>query len=129
MPPYGEAGRDFVNHEKHLLAHAKTQRQKMPDAERELWYHLRNRRLGGYKFRRQEPIGTYIADFICHQPKLVVEADGSQHLERATYDATRTRYLESCDYSVLRFWNHDILQHTDAVLETILRKLEELDGR
>ena len=117
-----------MKHEKRLLAHAKKQRQQMPDAERELWYHLRDRRLGGRKFRCQEPIGPYVGDFVCHQPKLVVEADGGQHLEQAAYDAERSRYLESRGYSVLRFWNHDILQRTEAVLETILRKLEELDG-
>ena len=84
-----------MKHEKRLLAHAKKQRQQMPDAERELWYHLRDRRLGGRKFRRQKPIGPYVGDFVCHQPKLVVEADGGQHLEQAAYDAERSRYLES----------------------------------
>ena len=73
----------------------KNKRQQMPDAERELWYHLRDRRLGGRKFRRQEPIDPYVGDFVCHQPKLVVESDGGQHLEQAAYDAERSRYLES----------------------------------
>ena len=102
----------------------------MPDAECELWYDLRDRRLGGRKFHRQEPIGPYMGDFVCHRPKLVVEADGGQHLEQAAYDAERSRYLELRGYSVLRFrfWNHDILQRTEAILETILRKREELDG-
>lgn len=95
----------------------------MTDAERYLWYRLRARRLGGFKFRRQAPIGPYITDFVCIEAGLVVEADGGQHAEREAEDADRTAYLEDLGYRVLRFWNHEILNKTDAVLERILREL------
>ena len=108
---------------------AKSLRRAMTEAEQRLWYHLRNRRLNGYKFKRQYPIGNYIADFICLEKNLIIEADGGQHLEQAAYDAERSRYLESRGYSVLRFWNHDILQQTEAVLTHILHHLENRDGK
>lgn len=111
---------------KHSRSHAKNLRQTMPDAERRLWQHLRAARLGGYKFRRQQPIGPYIADFVCTRPKLIIEADGGQHGERQTHDAARDRYLQTRGFRVLRFWNHDILQQTEAVLTEILNTLETL---
>jgi very-short-patch-repair endonuclease len=88
------------------------------DAERRLWYHLRNRRLGGFKFKQQETIGSFIADFACAECRLIVEADGGQHNDAR--DADRTEYLESLGWQVLRFWNNDILQRTDDVLGVIL---------
>jgi len=77
----------------------------------------------GAKFRRQVPIGPYVTDFVCHERRLVVELDGSQHLALRDADSVRTRYLESRGYSVLRFWNDDALLRTDLVLEEILRAL------
>ncbi|MDO5090517.1 MAG: endonuclease domain-containing protein [Cardiobacteriaceae bacterium] len=109
-----------------LRNHAKNLRQTMPDAEKRLWQHLRAGRLGGYKFRRQQPIGPYIADFVCTRPKLVIEADGGQHGEQQVYDAARSRYLQTKGFHVLRFWNHDILQQTEAVLTEILNTLKAL---
>ncbi|MDO4776548.1 MAG: endonuclease domain-containing protein [Cardiobacteriaceae bacterium] len=112
-----------------LLPHAKSLRGRMTDAEHCLWQHLRAGRLQGYKFRRQQPLGEYIADFLCLSPKLIVEADGGQHGERQAYDQVRTAYLQSLGFEVLRFWNHEILQQTEVMLEVILRRLRELDGR
>ena len=98
--------------------HARTLRRNATDAERRLWYHLRNRRLGGFKFKQQETIGPFIADFACVECRLIVEADGGQHNDAR--DSDRTEYLESLGWHVLRFWNNDILQQTEAVLEVIL---------
>jgi very-short-patch-repair endonuclease len=94
------------------------------NAERRLWQHLRLKQLGDYKFRRQVPIVGYIADFACLEMKLIVELDGGQHVERAVYDARRTCLLEAEGYTVLRYWNDDVLVRTTAVLEDILRALE-----
>ena len=103
--------------------HARRLRREATDAERRLWYHLRNRQLGGFKFRQQETIGRCVVDFACVECRLVVEADGGQHGEEA--DRERTAYLDSLGWEVLRFWNNDILQQTDGVLSVILRACEE----
>ncbi len=98
----------------------------MTDAERLLWRHLRNRELGGYKFRRQRPIGPYILDFVCLEKKLVVEVDGGQHAGQVELDAKRSGYLGEKGYRVLRFWNNEVLKETESVLTVIL---SSLDGR
>jgi very-short-patch-repair endonuclease len=97
----------------------------MTDAEQRIWVHLRAKRLAGFKFRRQHRMGRYVVDFVCPDARLVVELDGGQHLERQTYDAERTAYLESLGYRVLRFWNDDVLVRTHEVLEVILRALRD----
>ena len=109
-----------------LLKRAKALRQNMSEAEQRLWQYLRARRLQGFKFRRQQPLGVYIVDFVCTHPKLVVEADGGQHADQADYDETRSRFLQQQGFTVLRFWNHEILQQTDEVLAQILRTLQAL---
>ncbi|MFL0691392.1 MAG: endonuclease domain-containing protein [Agrobacterium tumefaciens] len=93
------------------------------EAEYRLWSDLRNRRLNGYKFSRQIPLGPYIVDFVCREQSLIVELDGSQHAE-STHDERRTEWLNQQGYSVLRFWNAEILQERRAVLETILAVLQ-----
>ncbi len=93
------------------------------DAERRLWAHLRDRRLANCKFRRQQLIGRYIVDFVCFEARIVVEADGSQHQDQAAYDSTRTEYLASRGYRVLRFWNNDVLLRTEVVLDVIHQAL------
>ena len=97
----------------------------MTDAERILWYHLRARRLAGFKFRRQLVIEPYIVDFACIEAKLIVEADGGQHGEQEIADAERTAFLNRLGYRVLRFWNHEILTDTEAVLARIHSTLIE----
>ncbi|MGB5541451.1 MAG: endonuclease domain-containing protein [Gammaproteobacteria bacterium] len=94
-------------------------RRNATEAERELWKYLRAHRMAGYKFRRQYAIGSYIVDFAGVEARLVIEADGGQHLEQEGEDRTRTEYLESLGYRVLRFWNDEILVDTQTVLETI----------
>ena len=98
---------------------ARSLRRQMTDAESILWYHLRDRRLGGFKFRRQLVIGPYIVDFACIEAMLIIEADGGHHGEQRDSDRVRTQYLESFGYRVLRFWNDQILKETPAVLECI----------
>jgi len=93
------------------------------DAESRLWYHLRNRALGGFKFARQVPVGPYVADLICRERGLIVEVDGGQH-DWSTTDAPRTAWLNSQGYSVVRFWNNEVLINTDGVLEALLAVLE-----
>jgi adenine-specific DNA-methyltransferase len=92
-------------------------RRDMTDVERKLWYALRNRQLGGFKFRRQATIGTYIVDFLCADANLVVELDGGQH--DAAADAPRTAYIEARGYRVIRFWNIDVNESFDGVLQII----------
>jgi very-short-patch-repair endonuclease len=101
---------------------AKQLRQKMTEAEKLLWSRIRNRQLG-VKFRRQTPIGRYIADFYCHEHKLIIELDGSQHLEQAEYDQIRTDYFNAQGISVLRFWNNEVLCQLDDVLVKIKEAL------
>jgi very-short-patch-repair endonuclease len=99
----------------------------MSEAEKRLWYHLRAHRFGGAAFRRQTLIGRCIVDFVCHDAKLVIELDGGQHgtTRGARQDKQRTAWLVSCGYKVLRFWNNDVLQHTDSVLELIATELQQ----
>src|ERR1041385_1765336 len=101
-----------------LVATARRLRRDQTDAERKLWFRLRDRRLAGLKFRRQMPIDRYVADFCCESARLIVELDGGQHVDRTAADAERT--LEAHGYLVLRFWNNDVLQNIDGVLQTIV---------
>ncbi len=95
----------------------------MTDAELRLWSRLRGDQLGGYRFRRQAPMGAYIVDFVCLRARLVVELDGGQHATAAERDERRTAWLESRGFKVLRFWNTDVLRNPDGVLETISASL------
>lgn len=114
-----------------LLGFARRMRSDSTDAEIKLWWLLRNRKLGGFKFRRQVPIGNYILDFYCHEGGLVIEADGGQHDDPAhqAYDVRRTEYLRTQGISVLRFWDNDILRSTQAVKEEIYRVLTQREAR
>jgi very-short-patch-repair endonuclease len=100
------------------VATARALRRRMTDAERVLWNHLRHRSVGGIKFRRQQPIGPFVADFACWNARLVVEIDGGQHT--GDRDAERTRAMQSEGWHVIRFWNHDVLANPDGVLLAIL---------
>jgi len=96
-------------------------RAGMTEAERRLWYHLRDRRLDGFKFRRQQPIDRCVVDFLCVERRVIVEVDGGQHNEPV--DAERTAILEVAGYFVLRFWNDEVMRQTDVVLLRILTTL------
>jgi len=108
--------------EQHKAILARRLRQRLTDAEQKLWLALRDRRLENYKFRRQVPIGPYIADFACKSSKLIVEADGGQHAVSKS-DERRTKYLEDEGYVVLRFWNNDILENLEGVLHVVSENL------
>jgi very-short-patch-repair endonuclease len=108
-----------MKHPSQQLSRARNLRRRQTDAERKLWQTLRATRIAGAKFRRQEPIGAFIADFCCLDPKLIVELDGGQHGEQRVTDARRTELLERCGYWVLRFWNNEVLANVDGVLQRI----------
>ena len=101
---------------------ARVLRRDRTEAERVLWGLLRSRRLGGAKFRRQHPVGRFIVDFACVAAMLVVEADGGQHADSET-DARRTEWLEAQGWRVMRFWNNQILEGPEGVLEAIAGEL------
>jgi very-short-patch-repair endonuclease len=106
---------------------ARAMRGAPTDAELRLWRLLRDRRLNGVKFRRQVPVGPYIVDFLCVGAELIVEADGSQHAE-SPRDKARYTYLASQGWTVLRFWNNEVVQNRDGVLETILAHARPSSG-
>ena len=98
---------------------AKQLRSNSTDAERNLWAHIRNRHLEGWKFRRQLPVGPYIVDFACPELRLIIEIDGGQHAEQIHYDLGRTRFLQSKGYQVVRYWNNEVLGNIEGVLEAL----------
>ncbi|HYG85511.1 MAG TPA: DUF559 domain-containing protein [Azospirillum sp.] len=104
-------------------ARAKHLRSNSTDAERRLWGALRNHRLAGLRFKRQQPIDRYIVDFVCFEHRLVIEVDGGQHGPQV--DAVRTAHLENSGFRVLRFWNPEVLTRLDDVLATILAAVED----
>ena len=99
------------------LEYSRRLRRDTTDAERKLWQYLRAGRFDGLKFRRQHPIPPYIADFCCIEKRLIIELDGAQH--NTQVDAARTTFLESRGWSIVRFWDNDVLLETDAVLDAI----------
>jgi very-short-patch-repair endonuclease len=100
-------------------------RRNQTDAERLLWFRLRDRRLDGWKFKRQVQIDRFVVDFLCADAKLIVDLDGGHHSQNSERDADRTRVLEAMGYLVLRFWNHDVIRNTDGVLEEILSTVNQ----
>ena len=109
-------------HPKQVKSVARALRRPQTATEQKLWKRVRDRQLEGLKFRRQHPIGRFIADFYCATLRLVVELDGESHASRAEYDAKRTEWLQQQGYRVLRFTNHNIEHEMMRVLETILRE-------
>lgn len=107
-----------------LRQRARDMRHEPTPQEHQLWQQLRAKRFAGYKFRRQQPIGRYIVDFVCLAERLIVELDGGQHGDAAAYDAERDRWLQSQGFRVLRFWNNEWAQHTAAVLDAIWAALQ-----
>jgi len=104
---------------------AKQLRRNMTPEEWRLWHAVKAKRLAGAKFRRQVPIGPYVADFVCAAARLIIEIDGSQHGERIEADAERTRYLEEMGYRVLRFWNNEVASNLDGVIRSIENALKQ----
>ncbi len=104
---------------KQTLTNAKSLRTNQTEAEQRLWYHLRAHRFMNLKFKRQKPLGSYIVDFVCMERFLIIELDGGQHAEQANYDRQRDAWLRSQGYTVLRFWNMEVMQQLEEVLEKI----------
>jgi very-short-patch-repair endonuclease len=100
-------------------------RKESNPAEARLWMYLRANRLEGVHFRRQHGIGRYITDFCAPRKKLVIELDGSQHLIQHEYDAERTKFLQSKGYRVLRFWNNEVMENIERVLDVIYHALKD----
>ena len=101
-------------------ARAKNLRNNPTDAERRLWQKLRHRQFKGFKFRRQYPVGPYIADFACIETRLIIELDGGQHAVNTAADLARDRFLASRGFRVIRFWNNQVLLETESVVDAIL---------
>ncbi len=93
---------------------AKYLRSNLTEAESMLWYHLRRKQLEGCKFRRQNPIGSYVVDFVCFEKMLIIEIDGGQHQQQKDYDEQRTQFLMKKSFQVIRFWNHHVLTELDV---------------
>ena len=108
-----------------MLHRAGEMRKQTTPAETRLWAYLRLMRADGIHFRRQHAIRNYIVDFCAPRAKLIIELDGSQHLEQREYDEARTKYLEARGYRVLRFWNNDVMNHKESVLQVIWNSLND----
>ena len=111
--------------DKNLTARAQVLRRRQTKAERLLWKQLANRQIAGAKFRRQQPIGRYIVDFVSFERRLVIEVDGGHHDEDDTRisDEDRTSWFEANGYKIIRFWNNEVEKNLDGVLERILEAL------
>jgi very-short-patch-repair endonuclease len=124
-PPKNHHGKTHPFMDPELLAFARQLRREHTDAEKLMWGLLRNRHLGKPKFRRQHPLGTYVLDFYCHDARLAIELDGGQHNTDAgrRHDERRSEFLAEQGIQVLRYWNHEVLEETDSVLEAIFNAL------
>jgi very-short-patch-repair endonuclease len=102
---------------------ARALRREMTEAERRIWKLLRSRQLDGYRFRRQVPLGRYIADLVCHEVHVIVEVDGGHHDAASLAEAERSRFLRDEGYQLLRFWNNEVLANPEGVQATIIEHL------
>ena len=119
-----ERGRMHKRTTPKVFGHAKQLHRNMTPAEVKLWARLRAHRLEGIHFRNQHAVGNYVVDFCAPRKKLIIELDGSQHMEQEEYDKERTEYLESKGYTVLRFWNNDVMKDIDGVIRAIIQSIE-----
>ena len=110
-----------------IMHRAGTLRRELTPAERKLWAYLRLMREDGVHFRRQYAVGSFIADFCAPRKKLIIELDGSQHLEQEEQDAQRTKYLEAQGYQVIRFWNDQVMNDIEGVIKAIMFALESIE--
>ena len=102
-----------------IVATARKLRRSSTDVERKLWHRIRDKQVEGFRFRRQRPIGRFIVDFICLDARLIVELDGGQHAESVAHDQKRSAFLHERGYRVLRFWNNEVIENIEGVLERL----------
>ncbi len=117
---------DRVRHRQSTIR-ARDLRQSQTEAEKVIWNQLKAKRFLGLKFKRQHPIGPYFPDFVCLEQKLVIEIDGGQHCENKN-DIARTKFLEKEGYTVIRFWNNDVLSNIDGLLSSLSLTLSRAAG-
>ena len=129
LPLEGGGSKTPQQYSKFALLKAKDLRKNQTDAEQKLWQYLRANRFYGLKFKRQQPIGKYIADFVCFEHKIIIELDGSQHFDNTDYDNERTKFINNAGYKLIRIWNNDIFENIEGVLEYIKNSLPPLRGR
>ena len=110
-------------------ARARQLRHALTETEARLWSSLRGHRLGGHRFRRQHPVGSYVLDFYCPAARLGIEVDGPDHLDREDRDEARSKWLEGQGIEVIRFWNHEVSGELEAVLQAILDRVEARLGK
>jgi len=122
LPPL--RGKARIGGMNRLRTRARELRNNATDAERALWRQLRLWQLEGYKFRRQQPLGRFIVDFVCLEKRVVIELDGGQHAEQKEYDAERDAWLRAEGFRVLRFWNNEVLKSIEVIKEEILKTLK-----
>jgi very-short-patch-repair endonuclease len=115
----------FNNMKNKLTLIARKLRQNLTFAERKLWYNLRSRNFLELKFKRQEPIGNYIVDFVCYEKKLITEVDGGQNNEFRGKDIIRENWLKDKGFKILRFWNNEVLKNINGVLKEIKKECED----
>ena len=106
-----------------LTHRARELRRRSTEAEKMIWHRIRSKQLEGYKFRRQQPIGTYVVDFVCFEKRLIIELDGGQHAIDQQRDRNRDSRLGEEGFMTLRFWNHDVMQNLEGILERIRERL------
>ncbi len=121
--PTGQPDLDKAS--KRPTARSRELRNNATDAERRLWAKLSARQVAGVRFNRQFPVGPFICDFVSRGAKLIVEVDGGQHADRIAADERRTAYLQSKGYRVIRFWNNDVLENIDGIIQMIERALSD----
>jgi valyl-tRNA synthetase/very-short-patch-repair endonuclease len=124
----GGSDKNFAkrNYELKNLSRSKELRSNMTDHEKILWYKINDDQLG-YKFRRQQPIGNYIVDFVCFERNLIIELDGSGHAEKIEYDANRDKFLQNQGFRILRLWNNEFLENVNGIMDTIFELLKNLE--
>ena len=108
-----------------LIPIARKLRRESTEAEKALWRALRDRNLQGFKFRRQQPVGRFIVDFVCFERQLVIEVDGGQHATQTDKDKARDVWLQGQGFRVLRFWNNEVLENLEGVVEVIFEHCEK----
>lgn len=120
-PLTGEGSGGGGSNSNKLINLAKTLRKRPTEAEKLLWKHLKLKQMKGLKFRRQQPIDNYIVDFVCLEKRIVIELDGGHHAEQTEMDTKRDLYLKKQGFVILRFWNNDVYQNIEGVLDIIIQ--------